>query len=85
MDLFDDDDDEEDLQFLDDLRNEEDDDDEMDISLLALLAKNVQRRKSSLYRKRWDSDYLVNLAVNKGSFVSEYRLDPAGFDYLHGF
>ena len=47
--------------------------------------RNVHKRNSSLFRKRWDSSYLVDLAVNEGSFISEYRLDPGGFDLLNQF
>ena len=36
-----------------------------------------------MFRKRWDSEYLRNLAENEGSFLAEYRVDPGGFDLLH--
>ncbi len=39
-------------------------------------------RGPCLWRKRWDSDYLVNLAITEGTFVTEYRLDPRTFDML---
>ena len=39
-------------------------------------------RNSCIFRKRWDSYYLRNLAIQEGSFMAEYRLDPAGFDIL---
>jgi hypothetical protein len=39
-------------------------------------------RDAALFRKRWDSQYLINLAEHEGSFVSEYRIDPGGFDVL---
>ena len=72
-----DNDDDEELQFLEDLQRKENDDDDLDlIILLPFLYKNLNRRNSALFRKRWDSHYLVNLAVNERSFVSEYRVDP---------
>ena len=37
-------------------------------------------RLGAAYRKRWDSDYLIRLAAREGSFLTEYRLDPASFD-----
>lgn len=42
-----------------------------------------RERASSLYRKRWDEDYLWNLAITEGSFVEEYRMLPLTFDLLH--
>ena len=39
-------------------------------------------RASPLFRKRWDSIYLRDLAANEGSFVAEYRVDPRGFEIL---
>jgi DDE superfamily endonuclease len=75
--------DEADLQYLLSLDDDQDSDDDDIAVLLPCLLRNVHRRSSSLFRKRWDSSYLVNLAVNEGSFISEYRLDPGGFDVLH--
>jgi hypothetical protein len=51
------------------------------VTLPSLLEK--ESRVKSMFRKRWDSDYLVDLAVNEGSFIAEYRVDPEGFDILH--
>ena len=39
-------------------------------------------RSPSLFRKRWDDHYLVNIAVNEDSFVKEHRLNPKAFDIL---
>lgn len=39
-------------------------------------------RSSAFFRKRWDSEYLMNLAIQENTFVSEYRLDPGGFQIL---
>lgn len=39
-------------------------------------------RSSVLYRKRWDCDYLVDLAQKEGSFISEYRMTPRKFASL---
>lgn len=40
-------------------------------------------RRSSLFRLRWNSEYLLNLANQEGSFIAEYRVDPAGFNILN--
>ena len=40
-------------------------------------------RQPSLFRKRWDSSYLLELANREKSFVAEYRLDNRSFDILH--
>lgn len=76
-------DDESDLQYLRDLAEEDDSDDELEALLTPFLLRNVHQRNSALFRKRWDSAYLVDLAVNEGSFISEYRVDPGGFDVLN--
>ena len=39
-------------------------------------------REPAIFRRRWDSQYLMDLAQREGSFVSEYRVDPQGFDIL---
>ena len=53
-------------------------DEEEKMQLLLLL--KIKRFKSpSFYRERWNCEYLRNLAVQEGSFVAEYRLDPGGF------
>ena len=76
-------DDEADLQYLRDLADDEESEDDIEALLLPFLLRSLHQRNSALFRKRWDSSYLVNLAVNEGSFTSEYRLDPGGFDLLH--
>jgi hypothetical protein len=38
-----------------------------------------------LFRKRWYSEYLVDLAVKEGTFTTEYRVNPRGFDELLHF
>lgn len=58
-----------------------DDDDEM--AAVALVCDETVYRSSKLYRKRWDSVYLRNLAELEGTFISEYRLGPKEFDCLH--
>lgn len=37
----------------------------------------------AIYRNRWECEYLRNLAIQEGSFLSEYRLLPNEFDSLH--
>ena len=76
-------DDEADVEYLRNLVDNEDSDDEEDATIFPFLLRQVHRRNSVLFRKRWDSKYLVDLAVNEGSFISEYRVDPGGFDILH--
>lgn len=39
-------------------------------------------RTPSMFRKRWDSEYLLNLAQQESTFVREYRVTPKGFDIL---
>jgi hypothetical protein len=51
--------------------------------LIPDILTHVLKHNSSLFRKRWDSQYLRNLAENEGSFLAEYRVDPGGFDLLH--
>lgn len=80
--IYDDDDDAEDEKYLHKLADDEESDDEMDELLFPCLLRLHRQRNSSLFRKRWDISYLVNLAVNEGSFLSEYRVDPGGFDVL---
>jgi hypothetical protein len=45
------------------------------------LSQNV--RASSIFRRQWDAQYLVDLAVREKSFVAEYRVDVGRFDLLH--
>ncbi len=35
------------------------------------------------FRKRWDCEYLVNLAIRERSFKRENRMEPREFDILH--
>ncbi len=61
------------------------DEEDVEEALLALsleeyFGKNA--RRSALFRKRWDSEYFINLAVNENSFVAEYRLDVKAFHSL---
>ena len=42
--------------------------------LLSIVVSKYKRFKSpSLFRERWNSEYLRNLAICEGSFVDEYR------------
>ena len=59
------------------------DDDELAAIAVALKCDETIYRSSCLYRKRWDSEYLVNLAQQEGSFVAEYRVSPREFDMLN--
>jgi hypothetical protein len=69
----------EDLRTLKRLRSDSSEDDEA--ASVAVLLEGIGRDKK-LYRKRWDSEYLRELAIKEGSFLSEYRVDPGGFDIL---
>lgn len=42
----------------------------------------INLKQPRIFRKRWDSAYLRNLAENENSFLAEYRVDPASFDIL---
>jgi hypothetical protein len=55
------------------------------VAIIAVSAVAVSGKTHSpaLFRKRWDSEYLVNLAVRENSFVTEYRLNPSSFSLLH--
>eukprot|EP01031_Cornospumella_fuschlensis_P004203 gene4203-5255_t len=69
---------EEDLEDFDDFLD--------DILLLTALGKrcrDVIGRAPALFRRRWESQYLKDLAEREGSFMAEYRVDPKGFDILH--
>lgn len=55
-------------------------DTDVDITL-AVIFENTQRCPR-LFRKRWDSEYLRDLSIQENSFVTEYRVDPGGFDIL---
>jgi hypothetical protein len=52
-------------------------DDELDAMLCLLACDEFSYRTSLIYRKRWDSSYLVSLALE------EYRLGPKEFDVIH--
>lgn len=60
--------------------SESSDDDDI-LAAFVVVVEDV-RRDVKLWRRRWDSSYLVDLAIREGSFVSEYRVDPSGFDIL---
>lgn len=78
-----DDSDSETLAILDRLMMDDDDDEDIiDMFLIPLICKNSLRRNGAIFWKRWDSEYMRNLAVDEGSFVAEYRVDPGGFDIL---
>ena len=64
-------------------RKSMDDDDDIDFYMLskhlAAREKHKLSRCPPIFRKRWDSKYLIELAHNESSFVAEYRLDISGF------
>lgn len=53
-----------------------------DLLLLMLLDDDDAVRSTPLLRRRWDLNYLVPLAIQENSFVSEYRMDPPSFGLL---
>ena len=55
-----------------------------DVDELAIAAATAlhSEHSSALFRKRWDSNYLIGLVLKENSFVAEYRHDPAGFNDL---
>jgi hypothetical protein len=53
------------------------------VALSVLEDENIIVKRPNLYRKRWDLEYLQELAINENSFVGEYRLDPSSFALLH--
>ncbi len=69
------------LEILKLLEQDDEDDDEEFETLSTMLQFNS--RNSILFRKRWDSDYLLDLAQKEGSFLAEYRLTPRLFSVLH--
>jgi DDE superfamily endonuclease len=77
-----DDDDLDDLMYMRDLAQAHDDDDAESVLFISSLLRS-HHRSSSLFRKRWDCEYLRGLARDEGSFLAEYRVDPRGFDILH--
>ena len=67
---------------------EEDEDDEehtmkVVVVAAAVLLLTASRARFSPFYRRWQSDYLVKLAVHENSFVAEYRLNAASFSLLH--
>ena len=63
------------------LQNELDEDDNIIDRAATALSLNLFRDQA-LFRRRWNSSYLIDLAKRESSFVSEYRVDPGGFDVL---
>ena len=53
------------------------------ISKILYAKVDVRARSASIFRKRWDSEYLRNLAERERSFIAECRLAPRQFDTLH--
>ena len=78
-----DDDDFDDLEYLVNTAAAHDDDDDAESMIFTSFLLQSHHRSSPLFRKRWDSDYLLGLARNEGSFIAEYRVDPRGFGILH--
>jgi hypothetical protein len=76
-----DDEDMNDLEYLHQMQVSFEEDDEIDLLCGSAAAYKIYRN-SPLYRKRWDSEYLLDVAKKEGSFISEYRVDPGGFDAL---
>lgn len=68
---------------MNDSSSEESDESDDNLLLVSTLISCVKFRRPSEYRKRWDSEYLVNLAIRENSFKREYRMDPSAFDTLH--
>lgn len=61
---------------------DEEDDDEDFVVIMTLWSSEVMKRGASLCRKRWDSEYLMDLAQREGTFVLEYRVTPHAFNLL---
>ena len=55
------------------------DEEEDDAQLLESISSS---KSSSLFRKRWDDEYLVALAQREQLFHREYRMDPSSFTAL---
>jgi hypothetical protein len=68
------------VNFLDQEHNILEDDDHL---IPIVITSSQIERAPSLFRKRWQSAYLVDLAQREGSFLAEYRVDAGGFDILH--
>ena len=77
-----DDDDIADLEYLQQLAVAHNEDDDSECMLFSFLLLRSYERASPIFRKRWDSLYLRDLAAKEGSFVAEYRVDPRGFEIL---
>ena len=62
--------DQEDLEFVqsmhDDMMKE------LHRNLIILLSLEFPHRSPSIFRERWNSEYLTNLAIAEGSFVAAY-------------
>ena len=78
-----DDTDADDMEYVVSLAAAHDDDDDSESMIFTSFLLQSHQRSSPLFRKRWDSDYLLGLARNEGSFIAEYRVDPRGFGILH--
>jgi hypothetical protein len=57
---------------------------DQDTFLLAnsILGDKTKPRTGPLVRNRWNEPYLRKLAVDEGSFLTEFRMPPDGFDKL---
>ena len=53
------------------------------MELMKIIANLESRRRPNIFRRRWDSEYLWNLAIEEGSFLAEYRMSPSHFEELH--
>jgi hypothetical protein len=61
--------------------NEEELEEEEDLIIRMMIEECMRREKiphgPCLFRKRWDLEYLVDLAVKKeGTFTTEHRVNP---------
>jgi predicted GNAT family acetyltransferase len=65
---------------------EDDEEEELELVLFLVETSNntkLNRSSSVFHRQRWESEYLVNLAIQEGTFVSDYRMGPREFDIIH--
>jgi predicted GNAT family acetyltransferase len=64
---------------------EEDEEEELELVLFLVETSNHPKlnRSSVFHRQRWESEYRVNLAIQEGTFVFEYRMGPREFDIIH--
>ena len=51
--------------------------------LLSIAESSKKIHSPAIFRKRWDSDYLINLAIQEKSFITEYRLNLTFFNLLY--